>query len=217
MIIDSKKYANVKLAICIPTRDMMHTATTFALWNLCASLKDLGINSNLFISPGTLIANQRHELVKNAQEWGATHVMFIDSDITFDPMHVVGLIEFDEDIVGAAYSKRVEPLIVTAWTEIGNWDSWVDPMQQTESHIKVEAMGLGFCLIKIEVFDKLSLPWFQLGFYNGQYTGEDIEFFRKCNENQIDIWLDVATTCELGHVGIKNYKVDDGIVVDLET
>ena len=212
-----EKYADVKLAICIPARDMMHTATTFALWNLCAYLKNVGVNSTLFISPGTLIANQRHELVKNAQEWEATHVMFIDSDMTFDPLHVLRLLDFDEAIVGAAYSKRVEPLIVTAWTEIDNWDSWVDPTLQTESHIKVEAMGLGFCLIKIEVFEELNLPLFQLGFYDGQYTGEDIEFFRKCNDYEIDIWLDVATTCELGHVGIKNYKVDDDIVVDLET
>ena len=217
MSASKKKYANVKLAICIPARDMMHTATSFCLFNLAQVLNKLGIDSKLFISPGTLIANQRHELVKSAKEWTATHVMFIDSDITFEPIHVLRLLDFDEPIVGAAYSKRVEPLIVTAWTEIDNWDSWVDPIEQTQSHIKIQAMGLGFCLIKMSVFDELTLPWFQLGFYNGHYTGEDIEFFRKCNDNNIDIWLDVATTCELGHIGVKNYKVDDDIVVDLET
>jgi hypothetical protein len=217
MSVSKKKYANVRLAICIPARDMMHTATSFCLFNLAQVLNKLGIDSKLFISPGTLIANQRHELVKSAEEWQATHVMFIDSDITFEPIHVLRLLDFDELIVGAAYSKRVEPLIVTAWTEIDNWDSWVDPIEQTQSHIKIQAMGLGFCLIKMSVFDELTLPWFQLGFYNGQYTGEDIEFFRKCNDNNIDIWLDIATTCELGHIGVKNYKVDDDIVVDLET
>lgn len=210
-------YKNIRLAVCIPARDQMHTATMFALWNLCAYLKEIGIISTLFVSPGTLIANQRHELVKCAQEWEATHLMFIDSDMSFDPLHVVRLLDFEEDIVGAAYSKRVEPLITTAWTEIDNWDSWVDPTKQTDSHIKVAAMGLGFCLIKMSVFEELDLPWFQLGFTNGQYTGEDIEFFRKCGEYNIDIWLDVQTTCEIGHLGIKNYKVDDDIVVDLET
>jgi hypothetical protein len=208
-------YENIKVAVCIPARDQMHTATTFCLYNLANVLTSLDIDNKLFISPGTLIVNQRHELIKSAQDWQATHVMFIDSDIEFQPYHVTNLIDFDEDIVGAAYSKRVAPFVTTAWKEIDKWSTYVRPLEQTDSHIKVAAMGLGFCLIKMSVFDKLELPWFQLGFHNGQYTGEDIEFFRKCKD--FDIWLDVQTTCELGHLGTKSYKVDGGIEVDLET
>lgn len=210
-------FSQVRLAVCIPARDQMHTATAFHLYNLSQVLTRLDIDNKLFISPGTLIANQRHELVKSAQEWNATHVLFIDSDIEFTAQHVLNLLEFDEPIVGAAYSKRIEPFITTAWTEIDNWDSWVNPLQQTDSHIKIAAMGLGFCLIKIEVFTQLDLPWFQLGFHHNQYTGEDIEFFRKCSANDIDIWLDVQTTCELGHLGTKSYKVSGGIEVTLAT
>ena len=212
MIVD---YSNIKLAVCIPARDMMHTNTTYCLYNLADFLINNGIDNKLFISPGTLIVNQRHELVKSAQEWGATHVMFIDSDIEFEPHHVTNLLDFNEDIVGAAYSKRAPPFVATAWTEIDKWNTHVKPSEQTDSHIKVEAMGLGFCLIKISVFDKIKLPWFEIGFTNGQYTGEDIEFFRKCIST--DIWLDILTTCELGHLGTKSYKVDGGIEVGLET
>ena len=108
-----EQYSDIKIAVCIPARDMMHTATSFALWNLCAYLKEVGVTSTLFISPGTLIANQRHELVKHAQEWEATHVMFIDSDMTFDPMHVLRLLDFDEEIpirhVGRHRSLRLDP------------------------------------------------------------------------------------------------------------
>lgn len=208
-------YADIKLAICIPARDQMHTGTSYCLYNLASILAELGIDNKLFVCPGTLIVNQRHELVKSAQEWNATHVMFIDSDIEFKPYHVTNLIDFDEDIVGAAYSKRVPPFIATAWSEIDNWDSHIQVIEQTSSHIKVAAMGLGFCLIKISVFDKIKLPWFELGYSNGQYTGEDIEFFRKCIST--DVWLDIQTTCELGHLGTKSYKVAGGIDVDLET
>lgn len=207
-------YADVRLAICIPARDQMHTCTSYCLYNLANVLTKLGIDNKLFVCAGTLIVNQRHELVKSAQEWAATHVMFIDSDMEFEPQHVINLISFNEDIVGAAYSKRVAPFVATAWTEIDNWDSHVQPRKQTNSHIKVDAMGLGFCLIKISVFDKIELPWFELGYSNGQYTGEDIEFFRKCIST--DIWLDIQTTCELGHLGTESYKVDGGIDVSLE-
>jgi hypothetical protein len=207
----------VRLAICVPTRDQMHSACAYSLYNLAKVLTDLSIEHKLFLSPGTLIANQRHELVLAARDWSATHVMFIDSDIEFEPYHVLDLIEFEEDIVGAAYSKRVEPIITTAWHKIDDWDSHVRVEEQTDSHIKVEAMALGFCLIKMSVFDKLNVPWFQLGFYNNQYTGEDIEFFRQCNNNNIPIWLDIPTTCEISHLGTKRFKVADGIEVDLAT
>lgn len=211
----TNKYSEIKLAICIPARDQMHTGTSFCLYNLASMLAELEIDNKLFISPGTLIVNQRYELVKSAQEWEATHVMFIDSDMEFEPFHVINLLDFDEDIVGAAYSKRVAPFITTAWTEIDAWDTHIRCDEQTDSHIKVAAMGLGFCLIKTPVFKKIKQPWFEIGYYDGHYTGEDIEFFRKCIST--DIWLDVQTTCELGHLGTKSYKVDDGIEVDLET
>jgi hypothetical protein len=196
---------------------MMHSACAYSLYNLSKQLTDTYITHQLFLSPGTLIANQRHELVKSAQEWKATHVMFIDSDIEFSPEHVINLLNFDEKFVAAAYSKRVEPIVTTAWHSIDDWNSHVLVEEQTDSHIKVEAVSLGFSLIKTSVFDELSLPWFQLGFHNGQYTGEDIEFSRKCKDTGIDIWLDVQTTCELSHLGVKRFKVVDDIEVDIAT
>jgi len=198
-----------RVAICIPARDQMHTATAFCLFNLAQVLTRLGIDNKLFISAGTLIANQRHELVMAAKEWGASHVMFIDSDITFEPQHVTALLDHNEDIVGAAYSKRVEPFITTAWYSIDVWDTWVRTAGLEEDLVQVDAMALGFCLIKTDVFDRLDLPWFQLGFYNGQYTGEDIEFFRNVKGTDIPVWLDVNVTRALGHLGTSEFKVSD--------
>lgn len=198
-----------RVAICIPARDQMHTATAFCLFNLAQFLNKQGIDSKLFISAGTLIANQRHELVMAAKEWQATHVMFIDSDITFESHHVTALLNHDEDIVAAAYSKRVAPFITTAWYHIDQWDTWVRCYDLEADLVQVDAIALGFCLIKTEVFDTLALPWFQLGFYNGQYTGEDIEFFRNVKSMDIPVWLDVNVTKELGHLGTLEFKVSD--------
>jgi len=206
-----------KIAICMPTREQMHSRCAFSLYNLGKVLSNVGIDHSLFLSPGTLIANQRHELVKAAREWGATHVMFIDSDIIFKPNHVIELLNFNEPVVGAAYSKRIEPVIPTAWHSIDNWNTYVRLKEQTDSHILVEAMALGFCLIQIDVFNKLELPWFILGFNNGQYTGEDIEFFRNCKNNNIPVWLDVKVSFEIGHLGLKEFKNADDIVVNLAT
>ena len=150
----------VRLAICIPARDQMHTATTYDLWNLAQHLGARNIQSKLFVSPGTLIANQRHELVLSAKDWGATHVMFIDSDITFVPECVTVLIDHGERVVGAAYSKRVPPFITTAWYSIGDWETWVRTNEVDDVLVKVDCMALGFCLIDISVFDEIDQPWF---------------------------------------------------------
>lgn len=206
-----------KIAICMPTREQMHSRCAFSLYNLGKALSKADIEHSLFLSPGTLIANQRHELVKAAQAWEATHVLFIDSDIVFRPNHVIDLLNFDESIVGAAYSKRIEPVVSTAWHKIEDWSTHVKLQEQTNSHIQVEAMALGFCLIELSVFDKLDLPWFILGFKDGQYTGEDIEFFRNCKNNNIPVWLDVKTSLEIGHLGVKEFKNVDDIVVSLAT
>jgi len=204
------KATESKVAVCIPARDQMHTATSFCLYNLASQLTKAGIENTLFVSPGTLIANQRHELVVSAIEWGATHVLFIDSDMMFEPAHVFRMLRKDLDIIGAAYSKRAEPFITTAWERIDDWDSWVRVEDYKTDIIQVQAMALGFCLIKTSVFERIDLPWFQLGFYEGQYTGEDIEFFRKAGQAEIPIWLDLEVTRSLGHLGTFEFKVGHG-------
>lgn len=207
----------IRVAICVPTREQMHSRCAYSLYTLAQYLSEQGIKHKLLLSPGTLIANQRHELVLAAKEWRATHVMFIDSDIVFNPEHVHDLIKFNEAIVGAAYSKRIEPIIPTAWHKMDDWNSYVRFEEQTQSHITVACMALGFCLIRTDVFGILDLPWFILGFSNGQYTGEDIEFFRKCGEYNITVWLDVKTSLEIKHLGTKEFKIADDIVVDIAT
>lgn len=214
--------SNVRLAVCVPARDQMHTATAFHLYNLAQFLTELRIVNKCFFSPGTLIADQRHQLVMSAYEWKATHVLFIDSDMQFKPEFVLDLLEFDEDVVGAGYSKRVEPFITTAWHKIDDWNTWVDVRKQEYSHIKVECMALGFCLIKMSVFDRLQLPWFNIEFHKtgpnmGEYTGEDIHFFRRCLAENVDVWLDVAVTAQLGHLGTKSFAVAGGIQLDFAT
>lgn len=207
-LIDSAIKASFsKLAVCIPARDQMHTATSFCLYNLAEALSKAGIEHRLFVCPGTLIANQRHELVMSALDWGATHVLFIDSDIVFEPHHVLRMLRQDLDVLGAAYSKRVVPLITTAWAKIDDWDSWIRVEDYTEDRIQVQAMALGFCLIKTSVFERVPLPWFQLGFYDGQYTGEDIEFFRALLKSDIPAWLDLVATKDIGHLGTYEFRV----------
>jgi len=207
-LIDSiAQTVDYRIAICMPAREQLHTATCYCLWELNSLLNRHNVSSRLFISPGTLIANQRHELVLAAQEWNATHVMFIDSDIEFNPIGILQLLEHDLDVVAACYCKRVEPFINTAWHLLDDWQSWVRISNDDQGLLKVDAVALGFCLININVFYTVDDPWFQLGYFSGQYTGEDIEFCRKLKENNIPVYLDLDVSKSLRHLGTYGFKV----------
>ena len=200
-----KKY---KVAVCIPARDQMHTATSFHLYNLAQYFTKHGIENQLFISAGTLIVNQRQALVKEAQAWGASHVLFVDSDMEFDPLHVQSLLNKDLDIVAAAYSKRVEPLHSTAWLDSSDWTTTINPFDYplTTPIIEAQAVGMGLCLIKIEVFDNIEPPWFRLGWRQEQYIGEDIEFCTLAIAAGYKVYVDLIISREIGHLGTKSFK-----------
>lgn len=201
----SKTYSDVKLAVCIPARDQMHTATSFCLYQLATVLTNLGIDNKLFVSSGTLIVNQRHELIKAAKEWSATHVMFIDSDMEFTPQCVLSLLDRQLQVVAGAYSKRAEPFVATAWYKIGDWNSHVTDFN--DDIVQCDAIATGFMLIEMTVFDTLPQPWFKLGWYNDQYVGEDIEFCRMLLDHNIPLYLDMTVSKKLGHLGTKSYKI----------
>lgn len=107
----------------------------------------------------SLITRGRNNLaakfMDNAQ---ATHIMWIDSDIGFDPENIFQLLLHDKDIVGGLYPKKTLPIdyVVNVSPEA------VDEKGQIKTEdglIQVSRLGTGFMLIKREVFDKMFLAY----------------------------------------------------------
>lgn len=66
-----------------------------------------GIQVNFFfLFNESLITRARNYLADEFLRSGATHLMFIDSDITFDPMDVLALLALDKPINGGPYPKK---------------------------------------------------------------------------------------------------------------
>ena len=73
------------------------------------------------------------------------------------------------------------------------------PGMSYPNHIfKNYGVATGCMLIKREVFEKISRPWFALGMPEA-WLGEDIFFCRKCKENGIEIWMDASLSIK--HIG----------------
>ena len=72
------------IAVCTPARDQVHTNYTYCMVNMVAyhTLNTTDAIS-LKLMQGTIIQNQRADLCLDAMAEGCTHILFIDSDMTF--------------------------------------------------------------------------------------------------------------------------------------
>src|SRR3954466_10006635 len=66
-----------------------------------------------FLFNESLITRARNYLVDEFLRSDATHLMFIDSDIDFNPMDVIALLALDKPINGGPYPKKT-----IAWEKI---------------------------------------------------------------------------------------------------
>jgi hypothetical protein len=132
----------------------------------------------------------RNNLVKTAQENNCTHIMFIDNDMKFPPDGIMSLLKHDKDVVGVHYNMKSVPVMTTVRVNKGEI-----PIELPKELFKCYAVGTGFTLIKMSVFDKISKPYF---FYEDD-KGEDVFFCDKCKKAGIEIWCD--PTIPIGHIG----------------
>lgn len=135
-----------------------------------------------FIFNESLITRARNYLVDEFLRSGCTHLLFIDSDIQFNPQDILALLALDRDIIGGPYPKKS-----INWSNIANaitrnsvsdgnniklregfnpgeldgvtGDFVFNPVPGTTSFkitepVEVMEIGTGFMMIKREVFDK---------------------------------------------------------------
>src|SRR3990167_741826 len=150
----------MKLAVATPSTGTIKTKTVESLIKLFKKYPDATFLSH----EGSIIHHMRERLVKKAIELECTHLLFVDSDMVFEPEAVEKLLEADTDVVGADYNRRKLPL---------------------ESSRREDSVATGFMLIKLSIFEFLPEPWF---FWesNGDgdlVTGEDYWFCRLAKNN----------------------------------
>lgn len=97
----------------------------------------------------SLIPRGRNALVARAMANPlATHLMFIDSDILFEPSDVLALLQENVDVIGGGYPKKSLPV-----------DYVINPCPdgfQDDGKVEVLRLGTGFLLIRREVFVRLA-------------------------------------------------------------
>jgi len=198
----------MRIAICIPARDTVHTGFALCLANLTARLQQDGIEFDVLFNLGSVIANQRNTLVWDAFAKGASHILWLDSDMHI-PSNVVDVfLKHKKDIVAATYSTRVKPQRSVAFTDQYNLDS---RLTESKGLHEVFAVGLGCMLVDRDVYRVLDSPWFNYTWNDDTHdlSGEDIHFCKLARDNGYKIYVDADISEKVAHFGTKAYMLKE--------
>ena len=126
-----------------------------------------------FLFNESLITRARNYLVDEFLERSdCTHLLFIDSDVNFNPQDVIALLALDKEVIGGPYPKKAikwrsvkkavekNPDIEPQTLEKVAGDFVFNPVKGTAQFtvsepLDVLEIGTGFMMVKREVFDKM--------------------------------------------------------------
>lgn len=141
-----------------------------------------------FLFNESLITRARNYLVDEFLRSECTHLLFIDSDIHFNPQDVIALLALDKDVIGAPYPKksinwnnvahaaRTQPDLPPGELENVVGDYVFNVVKGTKQFtvtepLEVLEIGTGFMMIKRQVFEKMEKQYPQLR-YRPDHIGQ---------------------------------------------
>lgn len=169
----------------------------------------------MWVSFDALIQRARNDTVQLAIEGGFDDLIWIDSDIEWQPEWFYKLLEYPQDIVGGTYPKKgdKEEYVLRQVTK--------RPVDPATGLMEVDGLGTGF--VKMS---RKSLRWlwdntekyidpkdgkercmaFNVVIQNNDLVSEDIHMFNTLKSGGFRIWMDTSMTCN--HIGPKKFKGD---------
>jgi len=222
-----------RVHISMPCYGGMLTESTFMSFIKWANAaRQLGIDWTLeTMTNESLISRARNTLTaKFLANTDATHLMFIDADIGWEPWHLMVLLCRDVDVIGGLYPMKSIPV---KWCVNGfeGAEEGPDGLQE------VTKTGTGFLLMKRHVFEKLNshpatkpfnndigLPpelnvhmktYFDTAVREGRYYSEDWTFCENWRDIGGRVWVDKRVL--LRHTGtyVFDYATQNQVYKDL--
>ena len=169
----------------------------------------------MWVSFDALLQRARNDTIQIALESGCDDLIWIDSDIEWEPEWFFKLLDHPVDVVGGTYRKKGDVIeYVLRQTERREVD-------KTNGLLSVDGLGTGFVRMSRAAMQHLwdvSRPYidpkddkerrmiFDVVLENGSLVSEDIHAFAKLKSGGFDIWLDPTMTCN--HTGPYKFKGD---------
>ena len=222
----------IKVAICIPTHDMMHSYFGYDLagmigWTTRHYTKEGAIDDlALHMVSGTYVHTARQQLLVNAMQEGADYILFLDSDMRFPKDTLVRLLSHSKGMVGCNYPRRTvppEPVAIKTSTgvdEDGNKvpGTLLQTLEDSTGLEEVEALGFGCVLVHKSVFAAMAQihdprekgPFWFFEFLPEipTHVGEDVYFCRLARKAGATIYVDHDLSKDIRHIGNLEYAFD---------
>ena len=205
--------------VTVPTGGSIHTDTVKSLLTLQADMQRRGLRHHFNFSKSSFLPHGRAQVCGASLERGkyqqpyntgeVTHIFMLDSDIEFKPEDFWRLWNHNVPVVAGAYCYSTEALAKEEDKRIvaGSWDveffkkHYAFPaytLSQARALanplLEVDWLGLGFTLVRTEVFAKIEYPWFNSELIViddlRDTTSEDVGWCRKVQRAGYKIMLD---------------------------
>jgi hypothetical protein len=148
----------------------------------------------------SILPFSRQSLANYALHVGATHTLWIDSDMKFPNDMLLRLNRHHKPIVGINAMSRRAPFRCTAQVSEG------EPLVTTKDSTgleKVHRMGFGCMWIATDVFKEMDVPYFDFQYIPEKecWRGEDFGFFERARERGHSFYVDHDLSKEVQHMG----------------
>lgn len=197
------------------------TMTSFLRFVLLAQQVGLNWSLDTMVNESLIPRGRNNLMAKMMTNQSATHFMFIDADIRFQPESILQMMAYDKEVIGGLYPKKSLPI---------NYVINLKPQVTVQGDIyTVDTMGTGFLLFKRQVYEKLIKahpetkyvddiglgkqyePMMYAIFdteidHRGHYLSEDWTFCRRWQALGGEIWAHSKTL--LNHIGHYEFMGD---------
>lgn len=166
----------------------------------------INYNVDFSIIFGTEIGAARNALVKAAQDRKCKYIFFLGDDVVAPPHTLRQLIYRMEnmpncDVVGGVYCAKADPAAPLVFKDNGEGSYWDWKIGE---FFEVSGLGMDCTLVRMDIFDKLTPPYFKTvdsdGFIDGQNKAEswteDLYFFKKVTDAGGRIFCDASVICD---------------------
>jgi GT2 family glycosyltransferase len=184
------------LLIAVPTTDYLHAGFVKSLMDLSFRLHRDGVAHEIALEAGTLVYLARNRLANKAINEGFDRVLWLDSDMVFQP-DIVDALEFcGKPFVCGAFQSRRPPYSSCVFKDIR-----LKSLERVKEYglrpFQVDGCGFACVLMKTEVLEAVSRKHGKC-FTPMEDYGEDLAFCVRAKEQGYEIWCD--PTARVGHI-----------------
>ncbi len=187
----------MKLMVAVPTTDYVHAEFVKSLVGLTKKLAEDGVDFDVQVIGGTLVYIARNRLARRAIDQGFTHVLWLDSDMTFGAGIVDDLLFCGKDVVCGAFVSRRPPYGPCVYTDISDPADMKKVEDFGTAPFRVDGCGFAAVLTSTETLRRV---WDAFGpcFQPTKRYGEDLAFCDRVKQLGIEIWCE--PTVRPGHI-----------------